>query len=863
MPGPLARLYATLGLDARVFDETLTRSERVMAGFGTAATAGATAAGFALGGMAADGINAYTQLDTKMREVFTLMPGLSNDAREAMTQDARDFAREFGISTDEAIGGLYNSLSAGVPQDNVFAFMQTAQKAATAGVTDLSSSIGLLSAVTKGYGDTSQEATQKAADLAFTTVKLGQTTFPELAASIGEVVPGAAALGISIEEVNAVFATLTGVTGNASKVTTQFKAIETALISQNADMTRALKEQGYETSKAALETLGFQGTLDLLYDAVDGDTKQLQKMFGSVEALTAFLPLTGAQADKFTSNLDEMGSTAGTVDVAFEEMNNGIEAQGRRFAAFINDLKLTVGKELQAFGPLFYAFGPQMGRWIGRGFGAAFGFVAAQLPRLMAPLIAKMSAVLAGSQAAQAIGGAIGSSLTGGPVMSRLNAIGGRWGKVLGVGAAVAMGAIIVAELDQLNQTARGIGQARDFIREGEAKRDAGDFGVGELRSQLRALETEREKYLSGQNGLVEDLLISFNADGTLSELDKQIEATRSKLADGMREQERTVRQGGVFIEQAVEQAYDPLSSISVPPLPTPEPDVPAIKGSFARMRQAIVQGFGSVKQALENPPQLISREDRIENMEARMKKVMRNLHKAVQADDPINVGYWSKAAVKQQDQLDKMRGKSATSTKDIKAKFDAMGVEIDATWLASKRGAKGQMNQMTTHAGAKAQQIADLFGAIDLTTAGSNLMTTWANGITAALPTVLGSVKTVTDAVAAFLVGESPPPKGPLSRVDRGGANIMHAWGGGMMGERSYLGRVAAAVSGAVSPVASPALAGAVAVGGGAVGGGTHIHVHGNVYGGPAGLRQLAGEMERAQRPTSRQRRLDNLAEG
>ena len=38
-----------------------------------------------------------------------------------------------------------------------------------------------------GYGDTSAAAVAKASDLALLTVRLGQTTFPELAASIGRV----------------------------------------------------------------------------------------------------------------------------------------------------------------------------------------------------------------------------------------------------------------------------------------------------------------------------------------------------------------------------------------------------------------------------------------------------------------------------------------------------------------------------------------------------------------------------------------------------------------------------------------------------------------------------------------------------
>ena len=65
--------------------------------------------------------------------------------------------------------------------------LEATLKAAKAGGASAFDSLNLLSAVTKGYGDTSFEAMMKVSDLAFQTVKLGQTTFPELASSIGRV----------------------------------------------------------------------------------------------------------------------------------------------------------------------------------------------------------------------------------------------------------------------------------------------------------------------------------------------------------------------------------------------------------------------------------------------------------------------------------------------------------------------------------------------------------------------------------------------------------------------------------------------------------------------------------------------------
>ena len=47
----------------------------------------------------------------------------------------------------------------------------------------------------------------------------------------------------------------------------------------------------------------------------------------------------------------------------------------------------------------------------------------------------------------------------------------------------------------------------------------------------------------------------------------------------------------------------------------------------------------------------------------------------------------------------------------------------------------------------------------------------------------ILPAVLWIATAIADFLVGESPPPKGPLSKIDKGGANVFAAWAEGFAG--------------------------------------------------------------------------------
>ena len=112
---------------------------------------------------------------------------------------------------------------------------------------------------------------QKAADLSFATVRLGQTTFPELAAAMGKVIPLASTLGVEQEQLFGAMATLTGVTGSTAEVVTQLKATMQGFLSPSKNMSAALQSMGYESGQALLESEGLQGALEALKKSVGGN----------------------------------------------------------------------------------------------------------------------------------------------------------------------------------------------------------------------------------------------------------------------------------------------------------------------------------------------------------------------------------------------------------------------------------------------------------------------------------------------------------------------------------------------------------------------------------------------------------------
>ena len=203
--------------------------------------------------------------------------------------------------------------------------LEIAAKAAKAGNATTTDAINMLSAVTKGYGDTCAAAQQKAADLAFQTVKLGQTSFPELAASMGKVIPLAATMGVKQEELFGAMATLTGVTGGTAEVTTQLRGAVQGFLQPTKDMISVINQLGYANGQEMIKANGLQTSLEMLKVAVGGNEVAFASLFGSVEAKNAVLALTGAQADAFTQKTKAMYEASGIATKAFKAQTNNVK----------------------------------------------------------------------------------------------------------------------------------------------------------------------------------------------------------------------------------------------------------------------------------------------------------------------------------------------------------------------------------------------------------------------------------------------------------------------------------------------------------------------------------------------------------
>jgi TP901 family phage tail tape measure protein len=280
----------------------------------------------------------------------------TNEIGTLVTDTAFDMGRyresilEYAQSSTQSIASinsaLYAAVSAGASWENSIGAMAAAERLAVAGKADLRDSTVLLLSTLNAYGDGVDQAARYS-DVFFTTVRLGQTTIPELAQALANVTTVASAANVPIETIAAAIADLTAKGMPTSEAITAIRSAIESIINPSTAAAKIAAELGVEFNATALATKGLEGVLLDVYQATGGNIEETQKFFKSIEGLKAALGLFGKDGgDAFLAKLEAMRESGGAVSVAYLKMVENLEFQNQRL---INTMQVTfikVGAEL-------------------------------------------------------------------------------------------------------------------------------------------------------------------------------------------------------------------------------------------------------------------------------------------------------------------------------------------------------------------------------------------------------------------------------------------------------------------------------------------------------------------------------------
>jgi TP901 family phage tail tape measure protein len=299
--------------------ETTTRRATFnMAQASRAVSVAFTAAGTAITGAFGLSIRSAANFQNAMAEVNTL--GVKNLG--ALSEAVKSVAMDFGLDLLDAVKATYQAISAGATEAQMPMLLAESAKAARAGMSDLTTAIGLGTSVSNAFGLSLNDVT-KIFDQAFIAVRLGVTDFSQLGSTLGQLSPIFSAAKLGTDEMFASVAALTKSGMQTSIAVTGMRTVVASVIKPSTDATKAAAELGIEFTAEALAAKGLQGFLQDVATATGGNVETMSRLFPSVEALQSVLALTGAQAKDFDSIMQAMAGSTGATDEAFRKFADG------------------------------------------------------------------------------------------------------------------------------------------------------------------------------------------------------------------------------------------------------------------------------------------------------------------------------------------------------------------------------------------------------------------------------------------------------------------------------------------------------------------------------------------------------------
>lgn len=307
--------------------------------------AGVTASVKAITDALMDCTQASMEFETAMAKVGTIADESQKPLGD-MRNEILALSSETGKSVGELAEATYQAISASVATESAVDFVGTANKLAVGGFSDTTTAVDILTTAINAYGMSADDAS-KISDVLITTQNLGKTSVAQLGASMGMVIPLAAAYNMNLEDLAASYALLTANGTQTAQATTYVKAALNELGSTSSVVGSTLKKQTGKTfAELMAEGNSLGDVLQVLADSVDGDTTAFNNMWSSSEAGVGMLSILNSGTSKYNSLVQSMEGSTGAATAAFDKMSATGEFAQQRFQNATENLKIAIGDEL-------------------------------------------------------------------------------------------------------------------------------------------------------------------------------------------------------------------------------------------------------------------------------------------------------------------------------------------------------------------------------------------------------------------------------------------------------------------------------------------------------------------------------------
>jgi len=837
----------------------------------------------AVAGLSLWGLKLAAGFDDAMTKSLAIQTGITEDMRSRMEKTAREVARTTTFSANEAAEAYFFLASAGLAAEAQLAALPRVAAFAQAGNFDLAKATDLLTDAQSALGLTVRddavknlENMNRVSDVLVKANSLSNATVREFSESLTG--GGAAALrsfNKDVEEGVAVLAAYAdqGTKGAAAggALDRMMRLLPDAAI-KNAD---AYKRMGIDIFDAQGSMENFAdiiGDMERAFEGLSDRQKQqaLQDLGFNARVQGIIKPLLGT-SEAIREYEAQLRLAGGTTDQVAGKQLKSFSAKLSILKAQFADIALTLGVALLPVLESMVDFITPIASGI-----ADFASANEHLMRTLGPIISGLSTLLALKFA----GGfvkmlmPIPPGMLGGiPGMSKLGtAFGTKFGSMFSVAALAMMGVVIVQLWKDLENVAAEVDRETAELEAKKKKIAKYDtMSVDEMKKARDDLVKLRQEKLGG--GPLEWLLfdvadvggVRTQFDESIAMLEQEIEDARNGLRSSAASnlvpmedligvapvQPNTGRfdaiaEAGAFILAEVAKVRRKFGQMKITDtfLESWRGGMRGLRHEFVSQSMELIQTINGnwerIQSAIDNPPKLKSRGQRIKDYQKAITDVDKNLKKALKKGDDINIAYWATMKVDAVQSLKEYKNTGGQTAQEIIARFKSMNMKVPK-WLRqmattakkksgeTKRSVTGSMDEINTNLAAQ-----------NWLQYGAHAVDTLIAGMDSKHDSLVAASDRVAAAAAESIEFSAPPRRGALSKVR---SFMPHMIDQLVAGGDEALGK-AGRFSDRLASGLSPAMAGGTASiggrGGGSRGGGdVHIHI-GTLVANDAGLDEL-----------------------
>lgn len=291
------------------------------------------------------GLKGFVEADKARAAVQTL----GVDAQALESQLVGVVARTNGLaSSNQLLAASYDVASAGFGQAaDIAKILEASVLGAVGGMTDIATVSDAATSVMNAFGLTT-DSVAKIVDGFIQTQNDGKIVVGQYASQIGRVAPTAAAAGVSIDELNAAISTVTATGVPVESTFAGIRQVIASVIKPSSEASKRADELGIAFSTAAIKQKGFAGFLEEVIQKTGGSEVEISKLFGSVEALSAIMPIINDDLVSFNQNLDNQKKATGAAKDAADIMGQTVSSQ---ISQIVNNISTLVRSLDQVLGP--------------------------------------------------------------------------------------------------------------------------------------------------------------------------------------------------------------------------------------------------------------------------------------------------------------------------------------------------------------------------------------------------------------------------------------------------------------------------------------------------------------------------------